>query len=744
MLPMRPLGPRSTLLNHTFPAFYACYLLKSLQPGSTAVYIGSTPSPPRRIRQHNGELTQGARKTKAKRPWEMQMIVHGFPSRLAALKFEWAWQHPQKSRYMRDKDGPLFPRASRKLKKNISIVRTMVCTNPFNTWPLHVKLFTEEAVNGWEAACKVKNCPALPPGFTYSIELEGVNGQSGHSGSGRQGPIDVEDTEFTSAILEKSAALLSSGRALHCSVCNEPIENYSTDFLSNALCPSHRCNAVSHLRCLAEHFMKERPETGTIVPRGGHCKTCGDYTLWGDVIRGCYRRAPATAKDGADSTLTADDLFVSDDDDEVTPKKQKRTSERRSTAKLTRASRKKAKTKDIPQSSDCESFDFTNIVSSSDSESAVTPVKRRLGRSPKNVTHVVAKIPKPRSRSASPSLKDSRVVRGKAEAIPISALLALDNNINIDNKKDIMPTKKKSRVAKAPASHLPSVEDTIPIPAKKKPSRKRANAASSSSANPKEQPKSKQREAETKKSRSNHKNRPARRLSTSSSEGEFFDFDNIASSSESSDTAPAVRKVGRPRKIQKELGLPSAGITSLPSTSSFPVKSSSKPSEISDATQTSKPATIKRRNGKGKAKDSPSSSEGEHFNFDDIVSSSEDSDAVKPAKRKPGRPRKSSSPSSPKTKIQIPTVERKKHYHTSTVTYSNPEPSHSKAFNELQRRSQTGQLIEQVHSFPSGILPSDIEEIDTPNERLTDLMTSLHLSDSAHIKVPPEIIELSD
>ncbi|KAF9559892.1 hypothetical protein CPC08DRAFT_637226 [Agrocybe pediades] len=105
---MRPLGPRSTLLNHTFPAFYACYLLKSLQPGSTA--------------QHNGELTQGARKTKAKRPWEMQMIVHGFPSRLAALKFEWAWQHPQKSRYMRDKDGPLFPRASRKLKKNISYV----------------------------------------------------------------------------------------------------------------------------------------------------------------------------------------------------------------------------------------------------------------------------------------------------------------------------------------------------------------------------------------------------------------------------------------------------------------------------------------------------------------------------------------------------------------------------------------------------------------------------------------------
>ena len=73
---------------------------KGPQAKLSRVYIGSTPSPPRRIRypftplsaplrvshlhrrQHNGELTQGARKTQRKRPWVMQMIVHGFPSRL--------------------------------------------------------------------------------------------------------------------------------------------------------------------------------------------------------------------------------------------------------------------------------------------------------------------------------------------------------------------------------------------------------------------------------------------------------------------------------------------------------------------------------------------------------------------------------------------------------------------------------------------------------------------------------------
>lgn len=88
------------------PVFYACYLLKSVKsPTATATYIGSTLHPVRRLRQHNGELVSGARRTARHRPWDMAMLVHGFPSRLAALQFEWAWQHPYKARALKDEDG---------------------------------------------------------------------------------------------------------------------------------------------------------------------------------------------------------------------------------------------------------------------------------------------------------------------------------------------------------------------------------------------------------------------------------------------------------------------------------------------------------------------------------------------------------------------------------------------------------------------------------------------------------------
>ena len=241
-------GSRSSLTNHTFPPFYACYLLKSRKtPAATATYIGSTPNPPRRLRQHNGELSAGAGKTHAGRPWEMVLLVHGFPSRVAALQFEWAWQHPARTRHLRTAAGrALFGsgrgRALATLRARVGVVRTMLACHPYSNWPLHVTLFDAHAVKAWEDAGR-GNTP-LPIGFTSAVELEGVDGKKAnvHVGSGRRRPIDVSDGRFqpikrivlpspgfltdafTSAHLAAARALLSSPTTAVCSVCKTPID----------------------------------------------------------------------------------------------------------------------------------------------------------------------------------------------------------------------------------------------------------------------------------------------------------------------------------------------------------------------------------------------------------------------------------------------------------------------------------------------------------------------------------------
>jgi predicted GIY-YIG superfamily endonuclease len=79
--------------------FFSCYLLTPVAKSvrRTHTYVGFTLAPARRIRQHNRKLKGGAVATAAHFPWEMLCILHGFSTMCAALRFEWAWQHPYTS-----------------------------------------------------------------------------------------------------------------------------------------------------------------------------------------------------------------------------------------------------------------------------------------------------------------------------------------------------------------------------------------------------------------------------------------------------------------------------------------------------------------------------------------------------------------------------------------------------------------------------------------------------------------------
>lgn len=89
--------------------------------------------------------------------------------------------------------------------------------------------------------------------------------------------------------LLKASRELSHGALLRLFPCATQVA--SQEPLKTALCPSGDCEATTHLSCLAADFLSSDPsQSAGLLPRGGSCKSCGSYVLWGDVIRGCYRR----------------------------------------------------------------------------------------------------------------------------------------------------------------------------------------------------------------------------------------------------------------------------------------------------------------------------------------------------------------------------------------------------------------------------------------------------------------------
>lgn len=99
---MDPIPPDITHIKKRTGRPYYVYILNSL--GTNRSYIGFTVNPKRRLRQHNRKIKGGAKRTKKHKGkrWVCVCLVTGFTSKHDALAFEWAWQHPYKSKRYRD------------------------------------------------------------------------------------------------------------------------------------------------------------------------------------------------------------------------------------------------------------------------------------------------------------------------------------------------------------------------------------------------------------------------------------------------------------------------------------------------------------------------------------------------------------------------------------------------------------------------------------------------------------------
>ena len=66
------------------------YLIKN----NNCTYAGVSPTPDKRLRQHNGEIKGGAKYTTSKGPgWEHICLIGGFQDKIQSMQFEWAVKH---------------------------------------------------------------------------------------------------------------------------------------------------------------------------------------------------------------------------------------------------------------------------------------------------------------------------------------------------------------------------------------------------------------------------------------------------------------------------------------------------------------------------------------------------------------------------------------------------------------------------------------------------------------------------
>ncbi|XP_053909044.1 structure-specific endonuclease subunit SLX1 [Cuculus canorus] len=221
------------------------YLLRSLA-NSGRCYVGFSVSPERRLRQHNGGRARGgARATARGGPWALELFVYGFPNAIAALRFEWAWQHPGRSRRLRGwwERG----RSERgALGRALRTLPLLLRAPPWCRLPLRLRWFRE------------KPLPPLSPAPPGHVIVE----------QGKEGLREEEEEEEEEEVPPRRES---------CDLCGE---GYEVSWPPLRCC---RCPTAAHPPCLARALLP--PHSPQLLPLRGACPGCGAPLLWGDLIR---------------------------------------------------------------------------------------------------------------------------------------------------------------------------------------------------------------------------------------------------------------------------------------------------------------------------------------------------------------------------------------------------------------------------------------------------------------------------
>lgn len=272
--------------------FYGCYLLQSIsKPNQT--YIGFTMDPGRRIRQHNGEIAAGAFKTEKYRPWKMILCVWGLPNKIAALQFEFAWQHPALCRHVKEHVSHLEfckltwrgrQRVVHGVSKNVQVLLQMLQASPYCRMPLRIHIFDHGTFH--DTFPRLKASELLPNHICLSYG-------------------NFDDLERHCA--ELMMAMQQPVTGVRCTSCSEALK--AKDRILSCL----SCGKPFHVSCAAQAFIGISGLQ--LMPDGpSSCPSCNVVIEWPTLIRTARRlsQAPLVPNDSRLSVLTTNEECFSE------------------------------------------------------------------------------------------------------------------------------------------------------------------------------------------------------------------------------------------------------------------------------------------------------------------------------------------------------------------------------------------------------------------------------------------------
>lgn len=251
--------------------FHCVYFLVSGNPRSGDVfYVGYTVNPIRRLRQHNGELVNGAKYTSRHgRPWEMVCCVSGFSEDRLALRFEWMWQHPRVASALRE--HLLCLKGLARATLGLATLYLLLSRTPFASMSLTLNILSRSTFARLSDLLVLKGIPYIAQ--TPSLRLVDITASELEKLV--ENTLDSEGDEVSDK--DQNDEEYANGRVRLCSFCGIEVSD-----LACFRCPAapDACQLHAHPVCLSMWF-NFHSETLYVVPKNViPCPICDAELSW--------------------------------------------------------------------------------------------------------------------------------------------------------------------------------------------------------------------------------------------------------------------------------------------------------------------------------------------------------------------------------------------------------------------------------------------------------------------------------